>query len=174
METTNQSHCQKISKGIGLLWHSSKECPKNILTLIYETLVLLSFTYCCTTWGFTYHTYINILHGIKKSMRIITHFTTNSFITTLLTIQIFKHLSNFFDKDIGKNWRQISLLCPAAKTLEKLLQPKMLTHVPFHPVQHWLRPKHSTCTAMPTLLQASQEKSRLTEQCMSRSFWQLH
>ena len=44
---------------------------------------------------------------------------------------------------LGKNWRRISLLCPVAKTLEKLLLPKILTHIPFHPAQHGFRPKHS-------------------------------
>ena len=52
---------------------------------------------------------------------------------------------------IGKNWRPISLLCPAAKTLETLLLPKILTHIPFHPAQHGFRPKHSTCTALSTI-----------------------
>ena len=55
------------------------------------------------------------------------------------------------DNNIGKNWRPISLLCPAVKTLEKLLLPKILTHIHFHPVQHGFRPKHSTCTALLTI-----------------------
>ena len=56
----------KISKGVGILLHLSKELPKNILTLIYKTLILPYFTYCCITWGFTYHTYINKLFNIQK------------------------------------------------------------------------------------------------------------
>ena len=55
------------------------------------------------------------------------------------------------DNNIGKNWRPISQLCPAAKTLEKLLLLKILTHIPFHPAQHGFRPKHSTCTALSTI-----------------------
>ena len=51
------------------------------------------------------------------------------------------------DNNIGKNWRHIGLLCPAAKTLEYLLLPKIQTHIPFHPAQHGFRPKHSTCTS---------------------------
>ena len=51
------------------------------------------------------------------------------------------------DNNIGKNWRPISLLCPAAKTLVEL----MLTHILFHPAQHGSRPKHSTCTALSTI-----------------------
>ena len=35
--------------------------------------------------------------------------------------------------------------------MEKLLQPKILTHIPFYPPQHGLRPKHSTCTALSTI-----------------------
>ena len=53
--------------------------------------------------------------------------------------------------NIGNNWRPISLLCRAAKTLEKLLLPKILTHIPFHPAQHGFRPRHSTCTALLTI-----------------------
>ena len=52
------------------------------------------------------------------------------------------------DNNIGKKWRQICLLCPSAKTLEELLLPMTLTHIPFHPAQHGFRPKHSTCTAL--------------------------
>ena len=54
------------------------------------------------------------------------------------------------DNNIGKNWRPISILCPTAKTLERLLLPKILT-IPFHPAQHGFRPKHSTCTALSTI-----------------------
>ena len=50
------------------------------------------------------------------------------------------------DNNIGKNWRPISLLCPAAKMLEKLLLPKILAHIYFHTAQHGFRPKHSTIT----------------------------
>ena len=35
----------KISKGEGILLNLSKELPKNILTLIYKTLILPYFTY---------------------------------------------------------------------------------------------------------------------------------
>ena len=55
------------------------------------------------------------------------------------------------DNKIGKNWRQISLLCPAAKMLEKLLLHKILTHIPFHPAQHGFRPKQTTCTLQSTI-----------------------
>ena len=55
------------------------------------------------------------------------------------------------DNKIGKNWRQISLLCPEAKMLEKLLLHKILTHIPFHPAQHGFRPKHTTCTVLSTI-----------------------
>ena len=55
------------------------------------------------------------------------------------------------DGDIGKNRRPISLWCPAANTLEKLLLPKILTHIPFHPALDGFLPKHSTCTALSTI-----------------------
>ena len=55
------------------------------------------------------------------------------------------------DNNIGKNRRPISLQYPAAKTLEKLLLAKILKHVPFHPAQNGLQPKHLTCTALSTI-----------------------
>ena len=48
---------KNMSKGVVKIQHLSKELPKNILTLIYKTLILPYFTYCCITWGFTYHTH---------------------------------------------------------------------------------------------------------------------
>ena len=51
------------------------------------------------------------------------------------------------DNSIGKNWRPISLMCPAAQTLERLLLPKILTRIPFHPAQLGFRP----CTAQSTI-----------------------
>ena len=42
------------------------------------------------------------------------------------------------DNNIGKNRRPISLLCPVAKTLEKLLLPTILYTHPFPPCSTWL------------------------------------
>ena len=64
-----------------------------------------------------------------------------------IVIPIVKHGK---DNNIGKNWRPVRLLCPAAKTLAKLMLPKIQTHIPFHPAQHDSRPKHSACTALIT------------------------
>ena len=55
------------------------------------------------------------------------------------------------NNNFDMNWRQISLLCSAANTLEKLQLPKILTHIHFHPAKHGIRPKHSTCTALSTI-----------------------
>ena len=55
------------------------------------------------------------------------------------------------DNSVGKDWSQVCLLCPAAKTLQKLLLPKILTHIPFHAAQHGFRTKHSTRTALSTI-----------------------
>ena len=54
------------------------------------------------------------------------------------------------ENNIGKNWRPISILCPAANALEKLLLSKTLTHIPFHYAKHGFRPKHSTYTGLST------------------------
>ena len=55
------------------------------------------------------------------------------------------------DNNIGMNLCPNSPLCQSAKMLEKLLRPKILTHIPFHPAQHVFRPKDSTCTALSTI-----------------------
>ena len=82
------------------------------------------------------------------------------------------------DNNIVKNWRQISLLCPAVKTLKNVLLSKMLTHITIHRLnmaffrntRHALHCRRS----LPTFLPFSQEKCRLSEQCSSRSIRQLH
>ena len=56
----------KISKGVGLLLHLSKELSCVILILIYNTILLSYLTYCRIIWGFTYQTYINEILTIQK------------------------------------------------------------------------------------------------------------
>ena len=56
----------KISKGVGVLLHLSKEFSYNVLILIYNTILLPYLTYCCITWGYTYQTYINKTLTIQK------------------------------------------------------------------------------------------------------------
>ena len=74
----------KISKGVGILLHLSKELPKNTLSLIYKTLIQPYTTYCCITWGFTCHTYIDKILSIKNAIRIITHSQTCSHSSPLI------------------------------------------------------------------------------------------
>ena len=98
----------KISKGVGILIDLSKELQKNILTLIYKTLILPYFTYCCITWGFTY---INKLFNIqKKAIRIITHSPTwyrssplFKQLQFLNIYQIIKLQATFFMSDLLNN-----------------------------------------------------------------------
>ena len=99
-------------------------------------------------------------HHFKKLAQGAINYLTNIFNLSISTGQmpeiwhkaiIIPILKSGKDNNIGKNWRQISLLCPAAKTLEELLLPKILKHVHFHPAQHGIRPKHSTCTALSTI-----------------------
>ena len=102
---------------------------------------------------------MNTVH-LKKLAQGAINYLTNIFNQSITTGQIpeiwhkaiiISILKPGKDNNIGKNWRPISLLCPAAKTLEKLLLPKILSHNHFHPAQHGLRPKHSTCTALSTI-----------------------
>ena len=102
---------------------------------------------------------MSTLH-LKKFVQGAINYLTNIFDLTISTGQIpeiwhkaiiIQNLRPGKDNNIGKNWRQINLLYLAANTLEKLLLPKILTHIPFHPAQHGLRSKHSTCTALSTI-----------------------
>ena len=78
----------KLSKSTAVIHRTSH--------VLYNTLILPYFTYCCITWGFTYQTYINKLSNIQKSNENIYSFPNLlSFITTLQTTPIFKHVSNY-------------------------------------------------------------------------------
>ena len=103
--------------------------------------------------------WMNTLH-LKKLAQGAINYLTNTFNLLISTGQIpeiwhkaiiIPTLKPGKDNNIGKNWCPISLLCPAAKMLEKLLLPKILTHIPFHHAQHGLWPKHLTCTALSTI-----------------------
>ena len=50
--------------------------------------------------------------------------------------------------DEGKSYRPISLLCPAAKILEKLILPEVSAAVDLQDHQHGFRKHHSTATAL--------------------------
>ena len=78
-------------------------------------------------------------------------FQLDRYLKAMIKAMIILILKPGKDNNIGMKWRPISLLCPAAKTLEKLLLPKILTHIPFHPAQHGFRSKHFTCTALSTI-----------------------
>ena len=102
---------------------------------------------------------MSTLH-LKKLAQGAINYLTNIFILSISTGQIpeiwlkaiiILILKRGKDSNISKYWRPISLLCPAAKTLEELLLPKVLTHIHFHPAQHGFHPKHSACTALSTI-----------------------
>ena len=96
---------------------------------------------------------------LKKLAHSIINYITNIINLSISTGQISEIWHNTIiipilktgkDNNIGKKWRPISLLCPAAKTLDKLLLSKILIHIPFNPAQHGLQPRHSTCIALST------------------------
>ena len=101
-------------------------------------------------------------HLTKLAHRAISHLT-NIFNLTISTGQIpeiwhkaiiIPILMPGKDDYIGKNWRPIILLCLATKMLEKLLLPKILTHIYFgRSTRHAVDSRRSP----PTLLQASQK-----------------
>ena len=86
---------------------------------------------------------------------------------------VFPFLKPGKDSSNDKNWRHISLLCSASKTLVKLLVSKMLTQSTstMHNMAFGRNTRYAVhCQqSSSTLLPASQEKSRLTVQFSSRS-----
>ena len=77
---------------------------------------------------------------LKKLAQGAINYLTNIFIMSISTRQIPEiwHKAIIIpillpgkDNNVGNNWSQVSLLCPAAKTLQKLLLPKILTHIPY-------------------------------------------
>ena len=124
---------------------------------------------------------LRTLH-LKKLAESAINYLTNIFNLSISTGQIpeiwhkaiiIPMLKPVKDNIIGKNWRQISLLYPVAITMDELLPPKILTHIHFHPALNGLWPKHSTCTALSTIIADIaadfSRKSRHIEQCSSRS-----
>ncbi|MCP4061384.1 MAG: hypothetical protein GY738_29760 [Pseudoalteromonas sp.] len=50
--------------------------------------------------------------------------------------------------DLSTSYRPISLLCPAAKVLERLLLPYLKQSLSTHPTQHGFKPLHSTTSSL--------------------------
>ena len=53
----------------------------------------------------------------------------------------------------SKSYRPVSLLCPAAKILERLILPELTEHLPIPNFQHGFRKNHSTVSALNDLNQ---------------------
>ena len=87
--------CDKISKGIGIICRLKYQLPRNILLTIYNNLILPYLSYCCITWGFTYHSNIKKLFILqKRALRAISNSSFNS-----PSAPLFLHLKtlNIFD-----------------------------------------------------------------------------
>ena len=59
------------------------------------------------------------------------------------------------DPSMAASYRPVSLLCPAAKILEKLLLPIPRAHLPLSHHQHGFRQGHSTTTALMKIVKAA-------------------
>ena len=62
-----------MSKNIGVL-SKLQFLPKNILKMLYDTLILPYLSYCSTVWGYTTRSNLNKIHILqKRAVRIMTH-----------------------------------------------------------------------------------------------------
>ena len=69
----------KISRSIGILSKLKYILPKNVLLLLYNSLVLPHLTYCNIVWGNSYFSHLNKIRVLqKRAIRIITHSEYNS------------------------------------------------------------------------------------------------
>jgi hypothetical protein len=59
--------------------------------------------------------------------------------------------------ELGTSYRPVSLLCPSAKVLERLLLPYLTESLSTQPTQHGFKPNHSTVTALLPLVVTTAE-----------------
>ena len=65
--------CTKISRGIGVLARLRYFLPCNILTTIYNSIILPHLIYCNTSWGHTFPSHLRKLEILqKRAIRLIT------------------------------------------------------------------------------------------------------
>ena len=65
--------CKRLAKNIGLLFKLKYLLPKNVLFMIYNSLVLPYLNYCNNIWGNTYKSHLSKMYILqKKAVRIIT------------------------------------------------------------------------------------------------------
>ena len=63
----------KIAKGLGMLNRVKSFLPRNILLMVYSTLIKPFLSYCCILWGGASVTSLNKIHVLqKRALRIIT------------------------------------------------------------------------------------------------------
>ena len=90
--------------------------------------------------------------GIKFLTRIINDsFLHNSIPSIWKTSNIIPLAKPGKDPGQASSYRPISLLCPAAKVVERLLLPSISEHLPPTNHQHGFRPNHSTTSALTNL-----------------------
>ena len=66
--------CKRLAKNIGLLFKLKYLLPKNVLFMIYNSLVLPYLNYCNNIWGNTYKSHLSKMYILqKKAVRIITN-----------------------------------------------------------------------------------------------------
>jgi hypothetical protein len=51
--------CKKVSKGIGVLRLCKPYVPSKTLEILYSTIILPHFDYCCPVWGQLLHNFEN-------------------------------------------------------------------------------------------------------------------
>ena len=58
--------CKRLAKNIGLLFKLKYVLPKNVLFMIYDSLVLPYLNYCNNIWGNTYKSHLSKLYILQK------------------------------------------------------------------------------------------------------------
>ena len=87
--------CRKISKAIGVMKYVSKYVPQQSKKLIYNTIVMPHFDYCCTVWSATSKYNIERLQKLQnRAMRIILQCRCDTHIRDMLNRLGFLSIEN--------------------------------------------------------------------------------
>jgi len=118
----------KCSKNLGIIRKLRKTVPRDILVILYSTLIYPYLNYCNIAWASQPTTYLKKLYRMqKKAMRVITHSTWNTH-----ALPLFKTLNFLTIYDINK----LQTACFTYSTIHSLLPPSFSCYFQLNSLIH--------------------------------------